>query len=448
VSEKRTVISLLHPDNRCDIDPINVYFPFTSGRLGYDCVSCGAKCCRGYGYSIRSGAEAAVQLLARPALRFFIDAAQPGATSWFVRNSAPSCFFLTPGNECEIHRSHGPGAKPETCRLFPFNSMLLLGTHLIVSPHPTLCPLSVVDGGMRDSKSTHDILLRELASNGIAVRVPLGIVDGDLDATIETERRIVGLSEQFVNERGYDSFAAAQAALSPPADGKVADVTSIASHSDALWAILGAKRPVDDASIARVLIALTPLLRSMCVFRYRGSERLVLIESDRIPYFMASVYALCLLARDAGLLSVTFQSVTQIMKDSRHLLAMLAYAETRVAWRGEAIINLKVDGSDAPRFLRIARALLPRRRSILPPLCDLICQHAPNDELERAAFLKRLAAWLAGRVAPVATEGIGRPRSGAIRLQRLALAHFSEELVLAAIQARRGGVRAPRRSPS
>lgn len=41
-------------------DPVSadhVYFTFGDGRLTYDCVRCGSKCCRGHGYHVGSGQE-------------------------------------------------------------------------------------------------------------------------------------------------------------------------------------------------------------------------------------------------------------------------------------------------------------------------------------------------------------------------------------------------------
>jgi Fe-S-cluster containining protein len=133
----------------------HVYFAFPSGRLTYDCVSCGAKCCRGFGYEVFVDRDLQRQLGTRHALRFFLDPCEAGAADHYhARNLKPACFFLDEQNACSLHVQHGYDTKPETCRLFPFNQFNRVGDYLIVAPHPELCPLAILPPGERSDASS------------------------------------------------------------------------------------------------------------------------------------------------------------------------------------------------------------------------------------------------------------------------------------------------------
>lgn len=123
-----------------------LYFAFRSDGFSYDCVSCKAHCCRGHGYSLSTGQELDTQLRLRPSLRMFLSSNDAG-TSYHVSNCAPACFFLTHDNTCSVQVTSGYQAKPETCRLFPFNHFRRVGDFLIILPHVSLCPLKVSPGG-------------------------------------------------------------------------------------------------------------------------------------------------------------------------------------------------------------------------------------------------------------------------------------------------------------
>ena len=118
----------------CYLRPL-IYFPFPSGRLGYDCVTCQAKCCRGFGYMTTVGAELDRQFEMRPTLPLFVSPPDPRTSGGQVSigNCAPGCFFLADDGRCDIHRERGFAAKPETCRLFPFNNFRRVGRFLIVA---------------------------------------------------------------------------------------------------------------------------------------------------------------------------------------------------------------------------------------------------------------------------------------------------------------------------
>ena len=86
------------------IDPAKVYFTFSAGRLSYDCLKCGSKCCRGFGYSIGSGIEYEKQASMRKALPLFVaPAVSRGSSHIHISNVAPGCFFLANDGRCEVH---------------------------------------------------------------------------------------------------------------------------------------------------------------------------------------------------------------------------------------------------------------------------------------------------------------------------------------------------------
>jgi len=206
-------IRIREPSATVTISRSNVYFAFGSGLLAYDCVSCGAKCCRGFSYkSIAS--EPARQIDMRRALPVFVKPVPEHASSQHaIGNYAPGCFFLSNDGRCEIHAEHGYDAKPETCRLFPFNNLRRLGNHLIVAPHPSLCPLGVVAGDTRSPCSEYEELFDAMASQEIHGHVPRCSAEGHPESVIADEREIVELSEQHLDCGDYVSFVKAQIRL-------------------------------------------------------------------------------------------------------------------------------------------------------------------------------------------------------------------------------------------
>ena len=125
--------------------PLAVYFPFADGALGYDCVACGARCCKreggGFGLS-RAELDA-------------LDSAFGVIKSWAHPTRSPAyfsihspgerCVFLEPDNSCRVQATLGYAAKPLVCRLFPANQFFLLraaGQDLVlVADLNPLCPI-------------------------------------------------------------------------------------------------------------------------------------------------------------------------------------------------------------------------------------------------------------------------------------------------------------------
>ena len=114
-----------------------LHFAFADGAIGYDCVACGARCCKGLGFAL--GADELVPLLARaPALAPF---AQPVRGAVHMLDLEDGCWALGDDGQCGIERAHGRAAKPSTCRLFPVNRLVRMGAALVVDLQLTHCPL-------------------------------------------------------------------------------------------------------------------------------------------------------------------------------------------------------------------------------------------------------------------------------------------------------------------
>jgi hypothetical protein len=114
-----------------------LHFAFADGAIGYDCVTCGARCCKGLGFAL-AGAEL-VQLLARePRFAPFV---QPVRGVVHVLDLEDGCWALGDDGRCGVEVAHGREAKPSTCRLFPVNRLLRVGETMIVDLQLTNCPL-------------------------------------------------------------------------------------------------------------------------------------------------------------------------------------------------------------------------------------------------------------------------------------------------------------------
>lgn len=187
-------VRLHHPEHPADLAPSDVYFAFASGRLGYNCHMCGAKCCRGYGYSLNNG-ELEHQVTMRPGLPLFVEpVGSKGDDRYRVRNAAPGCFFLADDGRCDIHVSAGFSSKPETCRFFPFNAFVRFGKYFVVGFHRGMCPLEVMPAASPSPDSDYGHLLRVMADRGISALVPAALVANDADAVIARERRATQLA--------------------------------------------------------------------------------------------------------------------------------------------------------------------------------------------------------------------------------------------------------------
>ena len=415
----RTHLQLHFPEIAQAVPWENVYFAFGSGRFSYDCVECGAKCCRGYGYDVVSGRELRSQLRARPALPLFLeDAKVPGVGYYKVGNCPPSCFFLSQDGLCEVHAHQGLDAKPETCRLFPFNNLRLAGPYLIVAPHLGLCPLGINRPPLTNERSDYPTLLGAMTAHGITTRVPVArVARGDVKGVVARERAIVKASELFLESDDYLAFAREQLRLSTTSRAEWEQaVRSLLATVELARQLLGLSQPErragcvasSDRDLVRVLVASTPLVRSLTVFPLlaKGGQGMP-PEPGRVVHALACLWLIASAARAAGTREVTYQTIVRLEREFRALIRILSRADSVMVWPRGVPIQFSGIDSSARRvlLLRVARALLRRRRPVrIALLGEILLEHAPTDPVERVLFLKLAASRLAGRIVPLADE--------------------------------------------
>lgn len=395
-------------DQSVRFSPDAIYFPFGNGRLGYDCVSCNAQCCRGHGYSITGSVETQAQVRSNPAIRFFLSPCE-GASHLHVTNCAPACFFLTQEGRCRIHEEEGYSAKPGTCRFFPFNDFVRVGHFLVVLPHPSLCPLHITADC--SDLSRHDRLLEAMALRGIDPHIATTSFDpAAAFDVIVGERRIVDAAEECRFCDDYVDFAAKQLTLERGLPGEEQSQTVqlrefVASMRQMLAIEERDSKP--DTTVTRTLIAVTAILRARSLFKHgRAIAWSDTFEAQARVRSLVALHQLALLARAAGLEAVTYQGVMKLASEFADLTSMLARLSERVRWRPDIIIDPNWLGVPEEReaYERIVRALLGSTRRRDPStLGEILQENIEGYGLQRVMFLKRLSKRLRGKLEPCAT---------------------------------------------
>lgn len=305
-------IRLHEPSTATIIRAEDVYFTFATGRLSYDCVTCNAKCCRGFGYLATAGKELERQLEMRPSLPLFVEP-ESNPRQYRIANCALGSSSSQSG-ACAKSTLNMVDAKPETCGLFPFNNLRRIGRYLVVRPHPSLCPLEVVSPGGTSECSTYGALLDAMSGQGIAACVPQCTTDdANAEHVIAFERRIVDLSEQFLQRDDYLQFVREQlrlheAGAAPSLEAALQVVRELTDVPEAV--ALGR-----DADLVRTMVAVTPFLRSQVVFRDAaagiGPGGLPL-DYGRVAIAVRCIYLFAEAARASGMHRVTFQTVSKL----------------------------------------------------------------------------------------------------------------------------------------
>ena len=182
---------------------------------------------------------------------------------------------------------------------------------------------------------------------------------------------------------------------------------------------------------------MTPSLRSRLVFPRAESPRDCqgALGFEQVPYVLLALQTLLQLARDAGLHEITYQSVAGIFDDSQPLLRLLAHLDRVVVWRPGEIVD--VHWGRATRYhepyVRLAKALLPGvQRERRWPLWRVLCEHLPQEEVDRAVFLRMLARQIVNHLVSIDESSVVADRRSPIRsaVQHWALQHVSAETVL------------------
>lgn len=433
----------------------DVYLAFPDGRLDYDCQSCGATCCRGHGYLVQIGRELDAQLRSRPASRMFLaDAVDRGPRAFQMKNCPPGCFFLQDDLNCRIHADHGYGAKPETCRLFPFNHIRRVGSTLIVRPHPSLCPLSVTAPGSRSQRSSHAELLGTFAEYGLAAIVPPAYPRrADANELLAIERAIVAAADDALGSDRYLPFAAKQLPIgrSELSSRSPSALDELDQHLACIGRVLGALPTAESLGhrpSIRALVAASPTIRAALLFPdapATGNPTPRDLDFDQVTRMLAGLSVLVAFAHEAGMANVSYQTVLRIFTDHTPLLLLLAMADKPVVWRDDVSIDLQFEGpqSSQRRFVEIARALLPAvqadRRA---PLHDVLTANAFEDPFENLMFARRFARKVAGSLTSMGSTVLQRPRISLRRTsERWALRYAPVDLLAQLASRQRAGER-------
>jgi Fe-S-cluster containining protein len=410
-----TTIVLQRESGPVRIPAEHVYFAFASGRLSYNCAACGAHCCRGHGYGLQPGRELAAQLATAQAIRFFVDSCDAErAAHYHVRNCAPGCFFLTDKGECRIHHDHGYEAKPETCRLFPFNELMLVEDFLIVRPHSGLCPLTIMTASQFSKTSQYDELLRSLTLRPIVAEVADGRAIGQSTADlIHLERRIAAESEKYLERSDYAACAAMQLEqtrrmIDSPERGDGSAQPEIENFTNIMTDVLGAdtlRGRYGNERLAAAMVGATAALRAHLAFQPLTSrEPPSRIPLEQVPLALQALYLLAVLAKDAGIAEPTYQTLMQLFLGYRSFIVMLSHLGGVMVWDTRRPIDLRFPEPRAMKtsFAGVVKALMPRQQMRHPrSLAEILRICAPPSGLDRLAFLKRLAPRLNAGALPL-----------------------------------------------
>ncbi|WP_309668990.1 YkgJ family cysteine cluster protein [Gemmatimonas sp.] len=430
------------------LTPEHVYFTFASGRLSYDCASCGSTCCRGHGYAVNSQ-DALVQLTRRPHLRFFL-AERDGLV---VQNCAPACFFLANDGRCSLQVEQGYAAKPETCRLFPFIDIRRVGQVLIVAPHGDMCPLEVIGETEASGTSTHAYLLDAMSMQRIERFLPeVAPIAGTAESVIALEREIVAASERYLT-LPYSEFVGEQLRLTRKylqsetmteswgSDSALRSKRMLAQVLDTIGFAVEELEQA-DRSVGVLIAALTPFLRSRMMFRRDGAEHSDCtrdIDAVGVIFALLGVFALTSAANLAGMQRVTFQTVARIWKENHELLTLISLLGTPLVWRrGEEVAPAGSYPEFEAAYFEVARALTSSRQQSAPrTLYEIIASQNSWHGAQRMRFLRMLATRLHGRV----TSSLdGGPSSASMRkrvlsqFQQLALSSGDDKLLRAVLR--------------
>jgi hypothetical protein len=441
---------VLHGGRGGAIPADRVVFAFASGRFAYDCVGCDAQCCRGHGFDLHGTAELARHLKATPSLVFFLRPVVEKGEVFRVGNCQPACFYLSDDGQCEIQRRHGYAAKPETCRLFPFNNIRIVGDHLLVAPHLSLCPLRVVPIPGASEQSSHSALSHEMCRAGIGTPEECAApVRGSIADLLDLEKSMTDVSEQYLGGKNYLAFAAAQLSATRMRLGldhgdRLDPAEEISHFVRVAAAVLGVDpRIVDcvDPTVLSTFVAATPALRCQMVFPEKTMPRELRVDPANVPKFLCTLLMFVVLAHQAGMRQVTFQTITRIWRDQYPVLTLLSYADTCVQWRRDAAITTppQIAAAHIPWFVTIVKSVLAQklgRKEVV--LADILCHALGLESMERLTCLRSVAQnVLAGVVplrsaAPYTSSGrIYRPT-----LQRLIWKHSTNRVLEQAVELR------------
>jgi hypothetical protein len=127
-----------------------------------------------------------------------------------------------------------------------------------------------------------------------------------------------------------------------------------------------------DKGLSEHMLALTPLLRWELLMP-RADGRPLCASRERVPFVLAVLHVFVALAMDAGLKTVTYQTVMSVFRTQRQLIMLLGLADAKVLLRPDATVNLHwVGGRELHRaYIRCVKRIIRQRRTAT--LADILC---------------------------------------------------------------------------
>jgi hypothetical protein len=205
---------------------------------------------------------------------------------------------------------------------------------------------------------------------------------------------------------------------------------SLAAYTKDLRSLLGVwPEPQfdQDRSLANVLVALTPLIRSRFLFPTEAVH--AELSVSRLPFVLLALHKILALARQAGQ-EITYQTVQQMLGSFEPMLRVLAYADRPMAWNGKASINLSrtVDQHSYASYVRTAKQLLPSAQVLdQKTLVELL--KLDGDDICRLTELNEVCKRLVGKIGTMDNRADLRPATYKLRLQRLLLRTVDSEML-------------------
>jgi hypothetical protein len=201
-------------------------------------------------------------------------------------------------------------------------------------------------------------------------------------------------------------------------------LSSAASDALGLWP---SESSLGDNELYRLVVAATPSIRARLLFSAStgsvGSG--IRVDVQTLPEFIYLLHKLIAIARDAGMATINYQTVSRLASDHARLLSFLSLLCLPVRIKRDRPVDLTGFGSsdDYRRFLSLLLAVAQE-----------------NQKVGRVDWLKVVATRLAGRLEvsppPRSTWVLGAPPLRAA-IQRAMLGIFNDQLIAVLAQGRR-----------
>jgi hypothetical protein len=178
-----------------------MHFTFMDGAIGYDCVRCGARCCRGLGFSLRT--DELIPFIGKaPKLAPFLQVEENGANAFDL---ADGCWMLSGDGRCQLEVAHGRSAKPSVCRIFPL-FVRRIGEQMVLDLQLLSCPLEdATELGPSTAVLRHHELTKELSELAAPFAKNASLCPGAPDDLLQCEAQI---RDQAGELMGVDDSAA------------------------------------------------------------------------------------------------------------------------------------------------------------------------------------------------------------------------------------------------